>query len=126
MHNALIIKPQATSIGGAPNEKRRKRWRTKTAKSPNVQHTQNAPLARKEITPLSGAGKELGHSYVPKGHDPKIKLMKPPGMRNRPKSQITLKLHLHANQTHVKPYKKTNFVTTPSIQPDVSATTCHI
>ena len=40
-------------------------------------------------------------------------------MRNRPKSQLTLKLHLQANQTHVTPIQKTNFATTPSIQPDV-------
>ena len=35
--------------------------------------------------------------------------MKPPGMRNRPKSHLTLKLHLQANQARVKPIQKTNF-----------------
>ena len=98
----------------------------KKKKEPNVQHTQNAPRARKRITLLSGAGKELGHIYVPKRHDPKTKPMKPPGMRNHPRSHLTLKLPLHANQAHVKPIQKTNFATTPSFQPDVSATICHI
>ena len=56
-----------------PKLKRRRNWRTKMAKSPNVQHTQNAPHARKRITPLSGAGKELGHTYVPRGHDLKTR-----------------------------------------------------
>ena len=109
-----------------PKLKKKKEMEDKNGKKPNVQHTQNAPSARKQITPLSGAGKELGHIYVPKGHDPKIKPMKPPGMRNRPKCQLTLKLHLQANQTHVKPIQKINFATTPSIQPDFSATISHI
>ena len=42
------------------------------------------------------------------------------------KSTNPLKLHLQANQTHVKPIQKIKFATTPSIQLNVSATICHI
>ena len=41
--------------------------------------------------------------------------MTPLAMKNRPKSQLTLKLHLQANQTHVKPTQKTSFATTPNM-----------
>ena len=98
-----------------PKLKKKKELEDKNGKKPQRPTYPECPHARKRITLLSGAGKELGHIYVPKGHDPKIKPMKPPGMRNRPRSHLTLKLHLQANQTHVKPIQKTNFATTPSI-----------
>ena len=88
--------------------------RTKTAKSPNVHHIQNAPHARKRITPPNDAGKEVEHTYVLRGRDLKIKPMKPPGMRNHPRSQPTLKLHLQANQLLEKMIRKTKFATTPN------------
>ena len=109
-----------------PELKKKKEMEDKNGKKPQRPTYPECPTCKKRNHPLGGAGKELGHIYVPEGHDPKIKPMKPPGMRNRPKSQLTLKLHLQANQTHVKPIQKTNFATTPSIQPDVSAAICHI
>ena len=74
------------------------------------------PYLRKEKSPpLKDAGKGLEHIYDPKGHVLRIRLMTPLAMKNRPKSQPTLKLQLQANQTHVKPTQKTNFATTPNM-----------
>ena len=98
-----------------PKLKKRKNWRTKLAKSPNVPHTQNVLLAERKITPLKDAGKGLEHIYVPKGQDPKIKPMKTPAMKSCLKNQLTPKLHLRANQTHEKRTQKTNFATTPNM-----------
>ena len=98
-----------------PKLKKKKELEDKMAKSPNVLHTQNALLAERKITLLKDAGKGLEHIYDPKGHVLRIRLMTPLAMKNRPKSQLTLKLHLQANQTHVKRTQKTNFATTPNM-----------
>ena len=105
---------------------KKRNWRTKTAKSPNIQHTQNALHAERKITPPRGAGKALEHIYVPRRRDPKTKPTKPPGMRNDPRSHLILKPHLQANQLPAKTIQKTNFATTPNIQPNVDTTICHI
>ena len=86
-------------------------WRTKTAKSPNVQHIRSAPHAGKRITPLNGAGKELGHTYVPRRHDPKTRQMKPPVTKHL-RNHLTLKLRLQVSQMHAKLIQKINFATT--------------
>ena len=96
------------------------------AKSPNDQHTQNALHAGRQIIPQRGAGKALEHTCVPRGPDLKTNPMKPLAMRNPPRSHLTLKLLLQANQPLVKLTQKTDFATAPNKRPNVDTTICHI
>ena len=73
--NAPIAKLPDTTIKIASNSRRKRNWRIKMAKSPNVQLTQNTHPAGKRTTPLKDAGKGQGHIYVPKGCTRMIKLM---------------------------------------------------
>ena len=89
--NARIAKLRATTTKAAPNSKRKRNWRIKTAKSTNVQLTRNAQPAGKRTTPLNGAGKEQGHIYVPKGRTRMIRPMTHLERKRHPRSQIPRK-----------------------------------
>ena len=106
--------PLATTIRAAPNSKRTKNWRIKTAKSPSVKLTQNAQPAEKRITPLNGAGKGQGHIYVPKGPTLMTRPMTLPEKKRHLRSQVPQKQTLRANQLLAKMIQKTNFATTPN------------
>ena len=109
-----------------PKLKKKKELEDKNGKKPQRPTYPASPHGRKRITPLSGAGKELGQTYVPRGHDLKTRQTKPLVTTKHPRSHLTLKLRLQANQIHENLIQKTNFATTPNMQPDVSETVCHI
>ena len=112
--NALIAKLRATTIKVAPNSGRKVNWRIKIAKSPNVQLTRNAQPAGKRTTPLNGAGKGQGHTYVPKGRTRMIKPMTLLEKKRHQRSQVPQRQTLLANQILSKLIQNSSFATTPN------------
>ena len=114
MPNADIAKLQATTIELYPNSRRKRNWKIKMAKSPNVQLTQNAQLRGKRTTPLNGAGKGQGHIDVPKGCTRMTKPMTPLEKKRHLRSQVPQRQTLLANQLLAKLIQKTIIATTPN------------
>ena len=109
-----------------PKLKKKKELEDKNGKKPQRPTYPECPTCGKKNHPLRDAGKGLEHIYAPKGHVLKIRLMTHLEMKNHPRSQLAPKPHLQLIHLLEKPIQKTNFATTPSFQPDVSATICHI
>ena len=69
-----------------PKLTKKKELEDKNGKTPQRPTYPECLTCKKTNHPAERCWKELGHIYVPKGHDPKMKPMKPPGMRNCPKN----------------------------------------
>ena len=109
-----------------PKLKKKKELEDKNGKKPQRPTYPECPTCKKTNHPAERCWKGAGAHLRPKRTRPEDKADETSGIRNRPRSHLTLKLHLQPNQAHVKPIQKTNFATTPSFQPDVGATICHI
>ena len=109
-----------------PKLKKKKELEDKNGKKPQRPTYPECPTCGKKNHPVERCWKGLEHIYAPKGHVLKIRLMTPLEMKNHSRSQLAPKPHLQVIHLLEKPIQKTNFATTPSFQPDVSATICHI